>query len=144
MVPLRTPVTIRRATVADAPEVFRLVRELAVYERLDHQLRAAEEDVARAMASDTPRLHVLLAFETPEEAALPGAAAVGFALSFFTLSTFEGRPTHYLEDLFVEPEHRGAGIGGALLSRLGGQAGERPPERVPPGGSTARPSGSEG
>ena len=112
------PVTIRIAEPDDAPEVYRLIRELAVYEKLDDRVRATADDIRMAMESADPRVHVLLA-------ELDATSAVGFALYFFTFSTFEGAPTLYLEDVYVEPEARGRGIGMVLLRRLGEIARER-------------------
>jgi GNAT superfamily N-acetyltransferase len=117
------PVTIRVATPADAPEVHRLILELAEYEKLAEKVRATVEDTRAAMEEGDPRIHVLLA----QREAAPGAGehAVGFALYFFTYSTFEGAPTLYLEDVFVEPSERGTGIGTQLLARLAAAARER-------------------
>ncbi|MFW6289089.1 MAG: N-acetyltransferase family protein [Spirochaetota bacterium] len=113
------PVTIRTATPDDAPEVFRLIRELAVYEKLDGSVRTDERGVRDAMESDTPRIFVLLAEEADTR------RAVGFALYFFTFSTFEGAPTLYLEDLYVEPSSRGTGLGSRFLSLLARAAREQ-------------------
>lgn len=125
------PVTIRTATSDDAPEVYRLIRGLAVYEKLEHAVRADARSISEAMDADDPRIHVLLAEEpapdVPRSGAGPSAAAaspsttpraIGFALYFFTFSTFEGAPTLYLEDVFVEPAERGRGVGTMLLARL--------------------------
>jgi GNAT superfamily N-acetyltransferase len=106
------PVTIRTAGPDDAPEVFRLIHELAVYEKLDESVRTDAQGIRDAMQSDTPRITVLLA---EDEAT---GRAVGFALYFFTFSTFEGSPTLYLEDIFVEPSFRSTGIGSRLLALL--------------------------
>lgn len=106
---MRMPATIRTAAPADADEVYRLIHELAVYEKLDHEVKADPASVRRAMECDDPRVHVLLAEDE---------RPVGFALYFFTYSTFEGAPTLYLEDLFVEPERRGEGLGTLLLREL--------------------------
>jgi GNAT superfamily N-acetyltransferase len=124
------PVTIRTATPDDASEVFRLIGELAVYEKLAHAVRADAAAVRAAMEADDPRIHVLLA-ESSQDAEVaappPGSAsrAIGFALYFFTFSTFEGAPTLYLEDVFVEPAERGRGVGTMLLRRLARAARER-------------------
>jgi len=106
------PVTIRTAGPEDAPEVFRLIHELAVYEKLDQSVRTDAQGIRDAMQSDTPRITVLLAEEEETH------RAVGFALYFYTFSTFEGSPTLYLEDIFVEPSSRGTGIGSRLLALL--------------------------
>jgi GNAT superfamily N-acetyltransferase len=111
--------TIRVAGPDDATEVFRLIHELAVYEKLDHEVRATPESIRDAMTYTDPAIHVLLA---EDEAA---GRAVGFALYFHTFSTFEGAPTLYLEDLFVEPDARGSGIGQQLLVTLARHAREK-------------------
>ena len=104
------PFTLRLAAPADAPEVFRLVRSLAEYERLADQVTATEDHFARALAGPAPRAHAVLA-----EA---GGRAVGLALWYYTFSTFAGGPDLFLEDLFVDPAHRGLGIGLALFRHL--------------------------
>ena len=117
----RMAVTIRVATPDDAGEVFRLIHELAVYEHLDHAVRADVGAIRAAMEADDPQVHVLLA----EDATDDTPRVIGFALYFFTFSTFEGAPTLYLEDVFVEPSGRGRGVGTMLLRRLAGAALER-------------------
>ena len=104
------PFTLRPAGPADAAEVLRLVRALAEYERLADEVTATEDHFARALAGPTPRAHAVLA-----EA---GGSAVGLALWYYTFSTFAGGPDLFLEDLFVEPAHRGTGIGVALFRHL--------------------------
>jgi GNAT superfamily N-acetyltransferase len=86
------------------------VRELAAYERLSHEVRASEADIARDLFGPAPRIFCDLA----ELAGEP----VGFALWFYNYSTFRGRHGIYLEDLFVRPQARGRGAGKALLARL--------------------------
>ena len=102
--------TIRPARLDDAPTIANLIRELAVYEKLEHQAKATSDDLARHLFGDRPAAEVLIA----EVAGEP----VGFALFFPTFSTFRGQPGLYLEDLFVRPEHRGQGIGKALLASV--------------------------
>jgi GNAT superfamily N-acetyltransferase len=101
---------IEPATEDDLPLVLKLVKKLAEYERLSHEVIATEEDFRKALFGTDRVAEALLAFL--------GAEPVGFALYFSTFSTFVGRPGIYLEDIFVEPEHRGKGIGAALLARL--------------------------
>jgi len=101
---------IEPATEDDVPLVLKLVKKLAEYERLSHEVIATEEDFRKALFGSDRVAEALLAFL--------GAEPVGFALYFSTFSTFVGRPGIYLEDIFVEPEHRGHGIGAALLTRI--------------------------
>ena len=106
--------TIRAATPSDIPDVLRLVRALAEYEKLLHRVTSTEADFRVALFGPQPRAHAFLA----ETAGKP----VGLALWYYTFSTFTGRPDIFLEDLFVEPQHRGHGIGLALLRQLARQA----------------------
>lgn len=103
-------VTIRRATPADAPTILALIRELAAYEREPDAVVATEADLIRDGFGPSPSFHVLLAELRGE--------TIGFALWFFTFSTWRGRRCLYLEDLFVRPEHRGRGAGLALMRAL--------------------------
>jgi GNAT superfamily N-acetyltransferase len=110
-------VAIRFAERSDVPLIVRLIRSLADYEKLEHMVVATEDKVDKALFGGRPYAEALIA----ELDAKP----VGFALFFHNFSTFLAQPGIYLEDLFVEPEHRGAGIGRALLSRLAEIALER-------------------
>jgi GNAT superfamily N-acetyltransferase len=101
---------IRPAAPADAALVFAFIRELAAYERLAHEVDATEEDIGRALFGPNPRVFADLAEWNGEPA--------GFALWFYNFSTFRGRHGIYLEDLYVRPEHRGKGLGKALLRHL--------------------------
>ncbi len=103
--------TLRRADRNDVPVILELIRALAEYEREPDAAVATNEDLLRDGFSDgAPKFHVILA----EWEGRPCA----FALYFFSYSTWAGRPGLYLEDLFVRPEHRGKGIGKALLAQL--------------------------
>ena len=108
-------ITLRDATPADVPDIRRLTRGLAEYERLLDHATATESDFHALMFGPTPRAYAILA-------APPGQPPVGIALFYYTISTFAGRSGIFLEDLFVEPAHRGAGIGRALLRRLAQRA----------------------
>jgi GNAT superfamily N-acetyltransferase len=108
---------IRPATAADTPAIARLIRALADYERLSHAVTFDEARLREHLFGPRPFAEVLLA----EEA----GAVVGFALFFHNYSTFVGRPGIYLEDLFVDPQHRGKGHGKALLRALARLAVER-------------------
>ena len=109
--------TVRPATEHEVPEVLRFIRELAVYERLEHEVVATEAALRAALFG--PRPYAEVAF-----ACLDGTP-VGFALFFHNFSTFVGKPGIYLEDLFVRPEARGRGVGRSLLAWLARTALER-------------------
>lgn len=112
-----TDFTIRPATPSDCAEILRLVGELAVYEKLEHMAVGTEEALREQLFGPRPAAETLIAERD--------GRAVAFALYFTTFSTFLCKPGIYLEDLFVEPGHRGAGIGKALLKRLAALAIER-------------------
>jgi GNAT superfamily N-acetyltransferase len=101
---------IRPARAGEAPLVLQLIRELAEYEKLLHEVVATDEMMDAALFGPEPRAFCDIA----EWDGQP----VGLALWFYNFSTFEGRAGIYLEDLFVRPEMRGKGIGKALMIRL--------------------------
>jgi GNAT superfamily N-acetyltransferase len=101
---------IRRARPDEAGVVLSLVRELAEYEKLLHEVDATEKMLADALFGENPRLFCDIAEWNGDVA--------GFAVWFINFSTFSGRSGIYLEDLFVRPALRGNGIGKALLSHL--------------------------
>ena len=101
---------IRRARTDEAGVVLSLVRELAEYEKLLHEVEATETMIADALFCENPVLFCDLAEWNGD--------VVGFAVWFKNFSTFSGRSGVYLEDLFVRPASRGKGIGKALLSHL--------------------------
>jgi len=102
--------SIRPGSRRDVPVILRLIHGLAEYERLAHEAVATASQIRRHGFG--PRRY----FETI--ICRRGREPIGFALYFFTYSTFLGRPTLYLEDLFVLPEERGRGAGRALLREL--------------------------
>jgi GNAT superfamily N-acetyltransferase len=110
-------ITIRTATPLDVTRVLAFIRELAVYEHLEHEVVATEADVHAALFG--PRRYAEVAL-----ACLDGDP-VGFALYFHNFSTFIGKPGIYLEDLFVRPEARGLGAGKLLFAYLASTALER-------------------
>jgi GNAT superfamily N-acetyltransferase len=110
-------VTIRAATSADVGLILGFIKELAEYERLAHMITATEERLQESLFGPRPYAEVLLA-------ELEGVA-VGFALFFHNYSTFLAQPGIYLEDLYVQPQARGQGIGRTLLTALARLARER-------------------
>ena len=111
------PLRIRPAAVADVPTILRLIRGLAEYERLLDECVATEAQLRETLFGARPQAEVVIAEWEGESA--------GFALFFHNYSTFLARRGLYLEDLFVLPAHRGAGIGRALLVHLARLAVER-------------------
>jgi GNAT superfamily N-acetyltransferase len=109
--------TIRFANSADLPTICRLIRALAEYEHLADKVDFSEEAMRQYLFGPRPHAEVLLAEEADR--------VVGFALFFHNFSTFRGQPGVYLEDLFVEPEHRGRGHGKMLLVELAKLARQR-------------------
>lgn len=103
-------ITIRSAAPGDEALVLKFIRDLAEYEKLRHEAVASEADLSRDLFGPAPKVFCDIAFLDGEPA--------GFALWFYTFSTFLGRHGIWLEDLFVEPKHRGAGLGKALLGHL--------------------------
>jgi GNAT superfamily N-acetyltransferase len=106
------PSVVRPAVPADVPAVLRLVRELAAYEREPDAVEATEEHFTAALfpSDGTPTTFCHVAEHDGE--------VVGMAFWYVTFSTWTGRNGIWLEDLFVEPEHRGSGLGQALLRAL--------------------------
>ena len=112
-----TRFTLRPATPDDCASLVRLISALAEYEKLTHLVRTTPEALATMLFGPRPYCEAVLAEVD--------GRAVGFALFFHNFSTFLCKPGLYLEDLFVEPEYRGLGIGKALLIHLARLAQER-------------------
>lgn len=110
-------VEIRPATPDDVPLILRFIKELAEYERLSHEVTATEEVLRESLFGEFRAAEAIIAHL--------GSKAAGFALFFHNFSTFLGKPGIYLEDLYVSPEFRGAGVGKSLLAYLARLAGER-------------------
>ncbi len=111
---MRAGLSIRRAQASDAGVVYDFVCELAEYEKLKHEVVASAETLGRALFCDDARVFC-------EIADWEGCPA-GFALWFYSFSTFRGQHGLYLEDLFVRPAFRGRGLGKALLVHLAKRA----------------------
>lgn len=110
-------VSIRTATPDDVPLILQFIHALADYEKLAHEVVTDETELYARLFGATPQAEVVIAEWQGEPA--------GFALFFHNFSTFRGKRGLYLEDLFVQPEYRGKGIGKALLQRLAGIAVQR-------------------
>jgi GNAT superfamily N-acetyltransferase len=106
--------TLRPATPADLPAIVGLIRELAEFEKLAHLVQVTPESLAPHLFGDKPVAEAAVG--------VVGGEVVAFALYFTNFSTFLGKPGLYLEDLYVQPAHRGTGLGKALLHHLGALA----------------------
>ncbi len=109
--------TIAPADESQLPLILKFIRSLAEYEKLTQAVVADEKVLRDSLFGPKPAAEVLIAYLGPEP--------VGFAIFFHNFSTFIGRPGIYLEDLFVDPPHRGKGVGKALLKHLAKLAQER-------------------
>ena len=105
---------LRDATEGDVPLVLHFVRALAEYEKLLHEVQATEDDFRRLLFGAPRRAAALIAEWE--------GAPVGFALWYYSVSTFDGRPKLYVEDVFVDPAQRGRGIGRAIFADLARRA----------------------
>ena len=107
-------VTVRPATEHDVSLILTLIKELAEYERLSHEVVATEGSIRAALFDASSHVRALIAYV--------GADPVGFAVYFYNFSTFLGRSGIYLEDLFVRPAWRRQGVGRQLLGELAKRA----------------------
>lgn len=110
---------IRPAEPRDVPEIAKLIRELADYERLTDEVTFDQAELHQHLFGPRPYAEVLIAEHDQTR------AVIGFAFFFHNFSTFCGKPGIYLEDLFVRPQFRGQGYGKALLAALAKLAIER-------------------
>jgi GNAT superfamily N-acetyltransferase len=106
--------TLRPATPADLTIIVSLIRELAVFEKLEHLVVTTPESLRPHLFGERPVAEAVVGEVD--------GAVVAFALFFTNFSTFLGQPGLYLEDLYVQPAHRGSGLGKALLKHLGALA----------------------
>eukprot|EP01111_Echinosteliopsis_oligospora_P003129 TRINITY_DN1502_c0_g1_i1.p1 TRINITY_DN1502_c0_g1~~TRINITY_DN1502_c0_g1_i1.p1 ORF type:complete len:167 (+),score=42.30 TRINITY_DN1502_c0_g1_i1:32-532(+) len=117
-----TTFNIRPATKEDVKTILGFILELAVYEKLEHQVVATEEILGNSLFGPRPYAEVFIA-ELKGDTEPP--KPIGYALFFHNFSTFLGIPGIYLEDLYIQPAYRGRGYGTTLLKRLAREAKER-------------------
>jgi GNAT superfamily N-acetyltransferase len=98
------------AQVSDVPVILGMIKALAEYEQLTHEVTATEQDLRQSLFGPRPAGEVVIAYN--------GEDPIGFALFFHNFSTFLGKHGLYLEDLFVVPEWRGRGVGKQLLAHV--------------------------
>ena len=111
------PFTLRSAELGEVGAIVQLIRDLAEFEQLSHLVQVTPEKLRPQLFGEKPAAEAMVAERDGE--------VVAFALYFTNFSTFLAQPGLYLEDLYVKPEHRGHGIGKALLKRLAALAVER-------------------
>jgi len=120
----RNSLNLRPATPADVPQILQFIRDLATYEREPDAVHATEADLLRDGFGPVKRFDCIIAdwsepsTNNQQPATNNPPVPVGFALYFHNYSTWRGHAGIYLEDLYVNPEHRGKGIGKALLTRV--------------------------
>lgn len=103
-------ITIRRAVTNDASTILSFITALAKYEKAEHEVLATEETIISSMFAENSGIFGLICEQENE--------AIGFAVYFYSYSTWLGKKGIFLEDLFVSPEKRGIGAGKALLKHL--------------------------
>lgn len=103
-------VHIRPATTEDAALILHFIRELAIYEKAEHEVLATEDSIRATVFAEDSRVDALICEHEGE--------AIGFAVFFYNYSTWLGKYGLFLEDLYVTPEQRGIGAGKALLQHL--------------------------
>ena len=119
--------TLRSAELRDVGAIVQLIRDLAEFEQLTHLLQVTPEKLRPQLFGERPAAEALVAElgDVKNADGKSGREVVAFALFFTNFSTFLAQPGLYLEDLYVKPGHRGAGIGKALLTKLAALALER-------------------
>jgi len=103
-------IEIRQATAEDSALILRFITDLAIYEKAEHEVLASESDIRQSLFGTDSNTSAVMCMIDNE--------AVGYAVYFFNYSTWLGKHGLYLEDLYVSPEHRGAGAGIAALRHL--------------------------
>jgi GNAT superfamily N-acetyltransferase len=109
-----TQIIIRPAVADDAATIFHFIKELAIYEKAEHEVVTSPEEIGSSIFASDSSVRALICNR--------GSTVIGFAVYFFNYSTWQGRNGLYLEDLYVSPEFRGLGAGKALLQYLAREA----------------------
>ena len=109
-----TEITIKKATIDDASLILAFIKELAIYEKAEHEVIAKVEDIKANLFADTTTTHAVICTINNKP--------IGMAIYFLNFSTWLGKNGLYLEDLYISPDYRGAGAGKRLLKYLAGLA----------------------
>ncbi|XP_062341194.1 diamine acetyltransferase 2b [Osmerus eperlanus] len=109
--------TIRAARKDDCKDISRMIMELAIYEKMPDQVKISHKELERDGFSSNSFFECLVAEVPEEDKTKDGHTVVGYALYFYTYSTWKGRSV-FMEDLYVMPEFRGKGIGKGLMSKV--------------------------
>ena len=117
-----TSLQIRKATSVDAALILRFITDLAIYEKAEHEVLAVEADIRKSLFGESATAKAVICEQVGEP--------IGFAVYFFSYSTWLGKNGLFLEDLFVAPASRGTGAGKALLKHLAAIAVENDCARV--------------
>lgn len=115
-------IAIRKAHAEDTSLLLELIKELAIYEKLENEVTASERKLGKSLFGENPSAEALIASV--------GNEVAGFAVFFENFSTFVGTPGIYIEDIYVRPSFRGSGVGKALLAHIAAIAKERNAGRI--------------
>ncbi len=107
-------ITIRAALKSDTDTILHFIKELAIYEKAEHEAKATPAHIHSTLFTESPKAHALICEQD--------GIAIGFAVYFYSYSTWQGQYGLYLEDLYVSPEFRGQSAGKKLLIHLAGVA----------------------
>jgi GNAT superfamily N-acetyltransferase len=106
--------TIREAVAGDAELILSFITKLAIYEKAENQVVATPADIRKSLFGPNARAHALICLDQE--------VPIGYAVYFYNYSTWLGRNGMYLEDVYIDPEHRNGGGGTFLLRHLAGLA----------------------
>lgn len=108
---------IREAKESDCGDIMRMIRELAEFEKLSHQVKVSEDALRADGFGENPFFHCLVAEIIPAPGEPQGSLVVGYGIYYFIYSTWSGRNI-YLEDIYVMPKYRGQGIGTKIIKKV--------------------------